>query len=63
MCLKKFLAIFFLITNFLFALQIGPPMFEQRIDGLGGYREELFKSITIGEKQNIMMVVKIAMRV
>lgn len=39
MYLKRFLSIFFLITNCLFALQIGPPMFEQRIDGSGGYRE------------------------
>ena len=39
MNLKKLIAIFFLISNFIFALQIGPPMFEQRIDGSGGYRE------------------------
>ncbi|MBC2853639.1 hypothetical protein [Cetobacterium sp. 2G large] len=44
MGLKNFLSIFFLITNFLFALQIGPPMFEQRIDGSGGYKEFTLKN-------------------
>lgn len=39
MIFKKLVTIFFLISNFIFALQIGPPMFEQRIDGAGGYRE------------------------
>ncbi len=39
MNLKKFLMLFFLITNIIFALELSPTMFEQRIDGSGGYRE------------------------
>lgn len=44
MYLKKFLSIFFLITNFLFAFEFRPTMFEQRIDGSGGYREFTLKN-------------------
>lgn len=44
MVLKKFLSIFFLITNFLFAFELRPTMFEQRIDGKGGYREFTLKN-------------------
>lgn len=36
---KKFFTLFFLITNIIFALEISPTMFEQRIDGSGGYKE------------------------
>lgn len=36
--------LFFLMFNFLLALQIGPPMYEQRIDANGGYREFTIKN-------------------
>ncbi|ERT68267.1 hypothetical protein HMPREF0202_01837 [Cetobacterium somerae ATCC BAA-474] len=36
--------LFFFMANFLFSLQIGPPMYEQRIDGNGGYREFTIKN-------------------
>lgn len=39
MSLKKIFTLFFLLANMIFALEIGPTMFEQRIDGSGGYRE------------------------
>ncbi|MCQ8210969.1 hypothetical protein NON08_00085 [Cetobacterium somerae] len=46
MSLKKLISIFFLISNFIFALEIQPTMFEQRIDGSGGYREFIVSNNT-----------------
>lgn len=46
MNLKRFFTLFFLITNIVWALEIGPTMFEQRIDGAGGYREFVVSNST-----------------
>lgn len=41
---KKFLILFFLVANIIFALEISPLMYEQRIDADGGYREFVIKN-------------------
>lgn len=41
---KKFFILFLLVANIIFALEISPLMYEQRIDTDGGYREFVIKN-------------------